>query len=142
MRARNGVGNSAFSNQASATTAGATAPCVADGETLCLQNSRFRVRAQWRNGGNHGQAGAVPLAGGDSGMFWFFSADNVELLVKVLNACGINQRFWVYGAASTDVEYTLEIIDREAGDVVKTYHNQLGVASPAITDSQAFATCN
>jgi lysyl endopeptidase len=117
--------------------------CVRNDTTACLADGRFQVRVRWNDGrGGTGYGKRKEIGSNSSVLFWFFSADNVELLVKVLNACGINQRFWVYGAASTDVEYTLEIIDRQAGDVVKTYFNQLGVASPAITDSQAFATCN
>jgi hypothetical protein len=125
VRARNAIGNSAFSNQASATTAGATAPCVADGETLCLQNSRFRVRAQWRNGGNHGQAGAVPLAGGESGMFWFFSADNVEVIVKILDANPINSFFWTFYGGLSSVEYWISVTDTTTL-ASRTYHNPPG----------------
>lgn len=117
--------------------------CVRNETTACLAGGRFEVRVRWNDGrGGTGYGKRKEIGSSSSVLFWFFSADNVELLIKVLDACGINQRFWVYGAASTDVEYTLEIIDREANDVAKSYFNALGVASPAITDSQAFATCN
>ncbi|MCP4658010.1 MAG: hypothetical protein GY856_21585 [bacterium] len=76
----------------------------------------------------------------DSGLFWFFDPDNWEMLVKVLDACGLNGRYWVFAAATTNVEYTLRVVDTETDSVVE-YHNPLGTASPAITDTSAFATC-
>ena len=62
------------------------------------------------------------------------------MLVKVLDGCGINDRFWVYAAATTDVEYTLEVTDTWTGQTV-IYANPLGVSAAAITDTDAFATC-
>ena len=76
----------------------------------------------------------------ESGMFWFFDRDNIEVVVKVIDGCGLNDRYWVYAAATTDVAYTLTVTDT-AQDRTKTYTNLLGTASPAITDSAAFATC-
>jgi hypothetical protein len=51
-----------------------------------------------------------------------------------------NNAWWVYAAATTDVEYTMTVTDT-LHDETKTYTNALGNASPAITDSAAFATC-
>lgn len=76
----------------------------------------------------------------DSGLFWFFSASNWELLVKVLDGCSLNGHFWVFSAATTNVEYTLRVTDTRTGEV-KVYLNPLGVAADAITDTGAFATC-
>ena len=74
-------------------------------------------------------------------MFWFFDANNLEFLVKVINGCGLNSRYWVYAAATTDVEYTMTVTDTLRNNTTRTYFNSLGTASPAITDSSAFATC-
>lgn len=116
--------------------------CIKNDTTACLAGDRFQVRVRWRDQtGQTGFGRRKEIGSSNSVLFWFFDENNVEILVKVLDACSLNQRFWVYGAASTDVEYTIEVVDREAGDVVKTYFNPLGTASPAITDSQAFATC-
>ena len=62
------------------------------------------------------------------------------MLVKVLNGCALNNRYWVFAAATTDVGYTLRVTDTETGRI-KTYTNQVGQAAPAITDTDAFATC-
>ena len=35
---------------------------------------------------------------------WFFQAENVEAVVKVLNGCGINDRYWVFAGGLTDVK--------------------------------------
>ncbi len=142
VRATGGSGESAFSNEASATTfSSQTGPCIATPTTLCLNEGRFQVEVTWGDfGGNVGAATDAGLVSADSGMFFFFSADNWEMLVKVLDGCGTNQRFWVFAAATTDVEYTLEVTDTATG-LVKTYVNPLGTAAPAITDTDAFATC-
>ena len=62
------------------------------------------------------------------------------MLVKVLDGCGFNDRFWVFAAATTDVAYTLRVRDTDNGQV-QEYTNPLGVASAAVTDTDAFATC-
>ena len=36
------------------------------------------------------------------------------MLIKVINGCGLNQRYWVYAAATTDVEYQLTVTDSVA----------------------------
>ena len=115
--------------------------CIPGDHDLCLGNNRFRVRIDWSDyAGRSGAGWAVPYTE-RSGMFWFFAGANIELLVKVIDACGVNSRFWVYAAATTDVRYTMTVTDT-LRDVSKTYDNPLGTASPAITDSSAFATCN
>lgn len=62
------------------------------------------------------------------------------MLVKVLNGCGTNNRFWVFAAGATNVEYTLTVTDTQS-NATRTYSNSLGTQAPAITDTEAFATC-
>jgi len=111
-----------------------------DPTVLVLLDGRFRVQVAWRDFQQATGDGKVAVAGGDSGLFYFFAPDNWELLMKVLDGCKLNGRYWVFGAATTNVEYTLRVTDTATG-TVKTYRNPLGVASPSITDTQAFATC-
>lgn len=114
-------------------------PCTGN---LCLQNRRFAVRMVWRDfNGNTGVGKLAPISSSSSGLFWFFDAKNWEVLVKVLDGCSVNGRFWVYAAATTDVEYTLYVTDTSTG-ATRTYFNPLGVAAAAITDADAFATCS
>lgn len=63
------------------------------------------------------------------------------MLIKVLDGCGINDRFWVFAAATTDVETTLRVTDSQTGRVA-TYFNPLANASPAVTDVDALAGCS
>ncbi len=97
--------------------------CVADGNTLCLNNNRFAVRATWRNpfSGETGVAHSHPLAA-DTGTLWFFDPANLELMIKVLDARAVNGHFWVYYGALSNVEYTITVTDTQTG-AVKTYHN-------------------
>ena len=115
-------------------------PCVPSATKLCLNGGRFHVTVRWRDyAGTRGDGQAVTETD-DSGLFWFFDASNLEMLVKVLDGCGINGHYWVFAAATTDVEYELTVRDAVTG-ASRTWQNPLGVASPAITDTGAFAVC-
>jgi len=119
---------------------GAPGPCVASGSTLCLNQSRFRVRVNWRTPqGQTGSGQAIPFTT-DSGFFWFFQNSNLEMMIKLLNGCTINNRFWAFHAATTNVEYELTVMDSITGEV-KTYFNPLGRPAVTTLDTQAFASC-
>ena len=128
VRSRNPAGASAPSNEASATAlADPTAPCVADGDTLCLLGGRFRVEVQWRNQFNAGDngAGAVqpsPVGGSKTGVFSFFNPSNIELIVKALDGTNVNNFYWVFYGALSTVEYWITVTDTQTGDS-NTYHN-------------------
>ena len=130
----------ALSASAQITWMASAGACVPDAQTLCLQGGRFAVRADWRiPGGMFGTGQMIPLTD-FSGGFWFFRPNNVEIVLKVLNACTNNDRFWVFAAGMTNVETTLVVTDTETG-VSKRYDSPLGTPFPPILDTQAFATC-
>ncbi len=114
--------------------------CAASQETLCLNQERFQVEVEWRDFKDRTGTGQAVVNSQDSGLFWFFNPDNWELMVKVLDGCGINDRYWVFASATTNVEYTLRVIDSDTG-LMQEYSNPLGTAARAITDTAAFATC-
>jgi len=115
-------------------------PCVEDGTTLCLQDDRFEVRAAWRtNQGTSGDGLAVELTG-DTGYFWFFNQANVEMVLKVLNGCPVNDRFWVFAGGLTNVEVAITVRDT-VSDIVNTYENPIDTPFQPIQDTGAFATC-
>lgn len=116
------------------------APC-ANGTTLCLLNERFEVTVQFTIDGNQQDAQVVPGSSADSGLLWFFQASNWEVLVKLIDGCALNNHFWVFSAATTDVAYILNVRDRITDDIT-TYQNLAGEPAPAITDTTAFATCD
>ena len=135
------TGTSAPSNEVTAATLAPVAACVADSQTLCLNNNRFKVTVSWKiDTGQTGVATKVAVPSDDSGLLWFFEDDNWEMLVKVLNGCATNNHHWVFFMALTDVEYTLTVVDTQTGQV-QVYHNPLGTPSPLVTDTSAFATC-
>jgi hypothetical protein len=103
--------------------AAATGLCAGDDESLCLGDGRFLVSARWHNprNGRSGDAGAV-TADGESGYFWFFDPDNLELAVKVIDGRQSNGFFWVFFAALSDVEYWIDVTDTGSGDH-RQFHN-------------------
>jgi photosystem II stability/assembly factor-like uncharacterized protein len=113
--------------------------CVADDQTFCFLNGRFEVKVAWKDFANNTGVGhVVPGSGTESGLFWFFQPANWELMVKVLDGCSYNNRFWVFSAATTTVEYTLRVRDTQTGQT-NEYKNRSGAASPAVTDTGAFS---
>jgi hypothetical protein len=124
----------------SATATLAPTSCVADGETLCLDQGRFAVTAAWRTGaGSTGPGQAVTMTA-DTGHFWFFDSANVEAVIKVLNGCGVNGRYWVFAGGLTDVAVSLTVVDTRTG-AFRTYTNPQGISFQPIQDTAAFPTC-
>ena len=120
-----------------------TGDCVPGTETLCLnENGRFKVEVRYRDfAGNEGAGQAVDINKRDSGLVFFFSEDNIEMLIKVLNACGPPfDAYWVFLAATTNVEYTVTVTDTQE-NVVNEYTNALGNPAEPVLDTAAFATC-
>jgi len=111
--------------------------CALPGEPgLCLNGNRFRATVTWRvSPSAEGSGIPIPLTG-DTGAFWFFSPENYELVVKVLDGNAINGHFWVFYGSLTDVEFDLTVTDTLTGEQ-RTYHNTAGtMASHA--DTEAF----
>ena len=106
----------------------------------CLGGGRFRVVAKWRNAAGDEGFGNFSYLTDDSTYFWFFDSDNVEGVIKVLDACSLFDRYWVFAAGLTDVEVTLWVTDRVTGEM-KTYVNPQGQAFEPVQDTDAFNTC-
>jgi hypothetical protein len=126
----------------STTVAVAAAPtCTPNATTLCLNNGRFRVTASWQTTTASGVGNAVPITT-DTGYFWFFSSGNIEVVIKVLNACSFTggPRYWVFAAGLTNVYVTITVTDTRTG-AVNIYQNPLNTAFQPIQDTNAFATC-
>jgi hypothetical protein len=141
VRASGPGGFSAYSNEAVVTTLAPAGPCVADADTLCLHGGRFRVEVAWETpGGSAGRGTVLPIDVDDSGLFWFFGRDNLEMLVKVLDGCEATGSYWVFFNAITNVEYILTVADTQTGRV-KVYFNPQGTSGPAVTDTSALPVC-
>ncbi len=118
----------------------ASGQSVPPAETVYLRNDRFTVEIDTKDFMGVERPAKLVTQSEDSAVLWFFDPDNWEVLIKVLDACDYNNRYWVFFAATTNVELTVTVTDTEAG-VVKQYTNDLGHPAAAITDTDAFATC-
>lgn len=112
--------------------------CLPDSTTLCLAGDRFRAAVAFRTAANPPAPGtgyAVPLSP-DAGAFWFFSSGNLEVVVKVVDGRPFNERFWVFVAGLTDVEYELTVTDTFTG-AIWTHRSRPGTLA-SFADTGAF----
>ena len=148
------IGTSGVSNNLSVAVAitqnVTTTGCLATNQILCLDNlpgdRRFRVTVTYataQSGGKSGSGQAINLSSlgvNQGGLFWFFDPANPELLIKVLNGCPVNQHFWVFYSAGTNVGLNVTVTDTTTG-YSKTYTNPDLTAAPPVQDTNAL-TCS
>jgi len=126
--------------------------CIPSDTVLCLDDQpgdhRFQVTATFQTregGGRSGNGQAFPLRGrgtSHGGLFWFFDPDNPELLVKVLDGCFVNDRFWVFLTGATNVGFSVTVSDTFLANRTKTYtHADLTAAIP-VEDTVSLASCH
>ena len=86
----------------------------------------FHVQVHWKNprDGSEGGGYARRLAE-DSGAFWFFTPDNLEVTVKILDGRGVNRHWWVFIASMTDLEMTVTVVQEPSGPT-RTYTQAAG----------------
>lgn len=98
--------------------------CIPGAGRLCLGDGRFELSSNWATpaAAGPGQPQAVTR---DTGYFWFFSPENVELMVKVLDGRPVNGKFWVFYGSLSNVAWTLQVTDLQTG-AAKTYSNPAG----------------
>jgi len=136
----NAGGRSSATSEAGAVTHGEVRTCVEDDRTLCLNEGRFQVTAEWATAsGATGPGGSVTLTK-DTGAFWFFDRANVEMVVKLLDGCALNEHFWVFSGGLTDTEVQLTVVDTETG-MARTWFNPEGTLLQPVQDNEAFETC-
>ncbi len=118
------------------------ASAAASTSRCCRPRCCSPATSRWRSAGGTppdetGSGHLVRAPSADSALFYFFSPDNWELMVKVLDGCAINGHYWVFGAASTDVGFRVDVRRRNSA---QAYHfeNPLGTAAKAITNIEAF----
>lgn len=114
--------------------------CIPSATAMCLNNNRFRVSATFLTPGGQSGNGQVVKLTEDTGYLWFFSATNVEVVVKVLNACGLNNRYWVFAGGLTNVNTIITVTDTQTG-TTKTYTNPQSTPFQPIQDTGALPTC-
>lgn len=121
--------------------------CVPDTTTLCIDDlpgdGRFKIEVEFRTvqaGGVEGRGRAIPLSSlgvTSGGLFWFFSPDNPEMLIKIIDGCSVNGHFWVFYSAGTNVALTTVVTDTHTGRTFIDINPDLN-AAPPLQDTQAF----
>jgi hypothetical protein len=118
-------------------------PCAPNANTLCIDDQagdrRFKVQVAFTSPALSGNGNAIALSSlgvNAGGLFWFFGSTNPEMLVKVLNGCGINNKYWVFWSAGTDIGLTLTVTDTVSGQF-KIYTNPQGKAAAPVQDTNA-----
>lgn len=120
VRAESSSSISQYSNIATAVTA---ANACGDPNALCLLQGRFAVTVHWVDPANNRSGAGTPVASTDqSGLFWFFTPENFELAVKMVDGRSLNGHFWVFYGGLSNVEYDLTVLDRDSGET-RVYHN-------------------
>ena len=119
--------------------------CTPNATTACLNANRFMITVTWvtvtsRSGDEQataasGNGQAISMTG-DTAYFWFFSSNNVELVIKVVDGRAVNNYFWVFYGALSNVQYTITVTDTLTG-TVKTYVNPQGNLA-SVADTAAF----
>ena len=83
------------------------------------------------------------LESSQSGILYFFDRDNAEVLVKVLDTCGISPFYWVYVAPVTDLAFNLHVDNLNVEESVPgrrwTHRNPKGgTTATTRSDNRAF----
>ncbi|HVE71600.1 MAG TPA: NF038122 family metalloprotease [Thermoanaerobaculia bacterium] len=146
VRARNAAGNSAYTNEATATTFSTGTGCTPSANVVCLLSNRFRVSIDYINAFvNPPQPGkfiGAKLVAGtqnpDVATFGISSAQAIEVVVRIQDArpFGVN-RFDIYYGGLTDLEYTVTVTDTTTG-TTRTYRNAPGSVGGGV-DRTSFA---
>ena len=111
--------------------------CVPGDTALCLESGRFEVAATWTAGGEGGSAGGS-LRTANTGLFWFFHPANIELIVKVLDGCALNDQYWVLMGGLTDVGVEVVVTDSTTGEA-KRFESPEGTGFETRFDLAAFS---
>jgi concanavalin A-like lectin/glucanase superfamily protein len=124
--------------------------CVSSASTACLLGGRFEVKVTMWNFQNPAVAfqGMVQTYNGQSSQtdqsasFFSFQNGNVEVFVKMVNACSAGSHsFWLFAAGATTAETQILVRDTVAEETVQIY-NPRNVLFESVADTQAFRTCD
>jgi photosystem II stability/assembly factor-like uncharacterized protein len=106
-----------------------------DTTTFVPVSDHFEVDVAWQTADGSGVGKGSRLSE-ETAAFTFFSPENVELLVNVIDGRAINGHYWVFAGSLSNVAYTLRVRNRETG-AVKEYRNPVGKFA-SFGDTSAF----
>jgi hypothetical protein len=123
--------------------------CVRGPQTACLLDGRFEVKVNMWNFANPPVLfpGVIQLYGGQSSetdksaSFYSFENGNVEVFVKMVDACtAASHAFWLFAAGATTAETEILVRDTEAEEIYRIF-NPRNLLFETVADTQAFLTC-
>jgi len=97
---------------------GGTGSSAEPTDLLSLLSDRYQVSVEWKNQHNGGDTGVGYAVPGTNqvGYFWFFKEENLELVVKMVDARSITGYNWMFWGSLSDVEYTIKVVDTQTGN--------------------------
>lgn len=114
--------------------------CSPSATTACLNYGRFAVSATFDTGNGKSVDAQLVQLTQDTASMWFFSADNIETEVKVIDGCPLNGHYWVFAGGLTNVRVVMTVVDTLNG-ATQTYTNQLNHPFQPLQDTAAFSSC-
>ena len=116
--------------------AGALTDCEPGGPALTLRGGYTVSMCYETYKGEIGDARDWGLDSSQSGLLYFFKPNNVEVLIKVLDGCGVNGHRWVFVAPVTDLAFNLYVESHNGRRW--THRNRLGHTADTATEISAF----
>ena len=105
--------------------------------SLDLHGGRFHVVAQWQATRDRTGIGHPVAFDDQSGHFWFGSPENPEVFVKVLDACAVNGRYWLFAGGLTNLGVQISFFDDRV-DFAIPATNTLGTPFATFIDTVGF----
>ena len=116
----------------------------------CLLDGRFEVKVRMHDFSTPPQlfVGKIQTYNGESSetdqsvSFYSFQDGNVEVFVKMVNACSNTSfvSFWLFASGATNADTEIVVRDTQTG-LIRTITNPSGQLFVTIADTQAFETC-
>ena len=111
---------------------GSGTDCEPAGPALTLRGGYTVSMCYETYEGRTGDARDWGLDSSQSALLYFFDRDNVEVLIKVLDGCGINRHRWIFAAPVTDLAFNLHV-ESPTGERW-THRNRLGQTADTAAD--------
>ena len=124
------------------TSCPAATSCTRTGTSACLDSARFQVTAVYGNDTTgHGSSTVLSFgstrAESDESVFYYFTdPSNFELGVKVLDACAINNFFWVFIGGLTNQGFSVNVLDTQTANIFHTTNTE-GTTVVTVTNTSA-----
>ena len=117
-------------------SAGASTDCEPGATALTLAGGYQVSMCYETHAGETGDALDWGLDSSQSALLYFFERNNAEVLIKVLDGCGLNGHRWIFVAPVTDLAFNLRVESPDGQ--VWTHTNRLGQTADAASDTSAF----